>query len=120
MGLLTSSGSLSLLFPPSLPVIMFGVVSQTSINKLFTAGMVSGVLLIVLLSLYSVFTAWRSKAVRIRPSVKELIQAGNKAKWELFIPVLMGLGISGGFVTLGRHWVGRHWVALGRSKLNAR
>ncbi len=101
LGLLTSSGSLGLLFPPSLPVILFGVVSQASINKLFAAGMVPGVLLIVLLSLYSIFSARRAKTARSALSFKEVIRATNQAKWELFIPVLIGVGIYGGFVTLG-------------------
>ncbi|MFZ5570737.1 MAG: TRAP transporter large permease [Thermodesulfobacteriota bacterium] len=101
LGLLTSSGSLGLLFPPSLPVILFGVVSQASINKLFAAGMVPGLLLIVLLSLYSIFSARRAKAVRSAFSFREVIRAANKTKWELLIPILIGVGIYGGFVTLG-------------------
>ena len=53
LGLLTSSGSLGLLFFPSLPIIIYGVVAEVSIPQLFAAGFIPGVLLVVLLSLYS-------------------------------------------------------------------
>ncbi len=101
LGLLTSSGSLGLLFPPSLPIILYGVVSESSINKVFAAGMVPGILLIMLLSIYSIFTAQRSKSAKSEFTWGDLIRATNDAKWELFIPVLIGVGIYGGFVTLG-------------------
>lgn len=101
LGLLTSSGSLGLLFPPSLPIILYGVVAEASINQVFAAGLVPGVLLIVLLSIYSVFTAKNAGTKRSRFSFLELLKAANEAKWELFIPVLIMVGIYGGFVTLG-------------------
>lgn len=101
LGLLTSSGSLGLLFPPSLPIIIFGVISETSITKMFAAGIIPGILLIVLLSIYSTFIGVRSKVIRERLSFGRIIKTGNRAKWELCIPVIVVIGIYGGFVTLG-------------------
>jgi C4-dicarboxylate transporter, DctM subunit len=101
LGLLTTSGSLGLLFPPSLPVIIFGVIAETSINKLFAAGLIPGILLIFLLSVYSFFVGVKSDVVRERISLKQIVVATWAAKWELFIPVIVAVGIYGGYVTLG-------------------
>ncbi|MDO9264489.1 MAG: TRAP transporter large permease [Desulfosalsimonadaceae bacterium] len=101
LGLLTSSGSLGLLFPPSLPIIIFGVVGETSINQLFAAGFIPGILLIVLLGIYSTFVGLRSGVVRESISLRHILQTTSEAKWELFIPVIVAVGIYGGFVTLG-------------------
>jgi len=101
LGLLTSSGSLGLLFPPSLPIILYGVVSGTSINQLFAAGLIPGILLILLLSIYSIVTAKKQKAVKRRFSFKEVLKATYETKWELLIPFIIIIGIYGGFVTLG-------------------
>jgi len=101
LGLLTSSGSLGLLFPPSLPIILYGVVSGTSINQLFAAGLIPGILLILLLSAYSILTAKKEKAVKSKFYFKEVLKATYEAKWELLIPFIIIVGIYGGFVTLG-------------------
>ncbi|MBC2756466.1 MAG: TRAP transporter large permease subunit [Desulfobacteraceae bacterium] len=101
LGLLTSSGSLGLLFPPSLPIIIFGVVAETSINQLFVAGLIPGLLLILLLSMYSTFTGIRSDVVKEKISLRRIIKTTFDAKWELFIPAIVVVGIYGGYVTLG-------------------
>jgi len=101
LGLLTSSGSLGLLFPPSLPIILYGVVSGSSINQLFAAGLIPGILLILLLSAYSILTAKKEKAVKSKFYFKEVLKATYEAKWELLIPFIIIVGIYGGFVTLG-------------------
>jgi tripartite ATP-independent transporter DctM subunit len=101
LGLLTTSGSLGLLFPPSLPVIIFGVIAETSINKLFAAGLIPGMLLIFLLSIYSIVVGVKSDVVREKVSLRQIIAATWAAKWELFIPFIVALGIYGGYVTLG-------------------
>lgn len=101
LGLLTSSGSLGLLFPPSLPIIIFGVVGETSISRLFAAGLIPGMLLIVLLGMYSTLVGFRSGVTREAVSLRQIFRQTNAAKWELFIPVIVATGIYGGFVTLG-------------------
>ena len=49
LGLITSSGSLGLLFPPSLPLILYGVISETRVDHLFLAGILPGILMLILL-----------------------------------------------------------------------
>jgi C4-dicarboxylate transporter DctM subunit len=101
LGLLTSSGSLGLLFFPSLPIIIYGVVSETSITQLFAAGLIPGIFLIVILSIYSIFVARRADLSKTPFSLTVLARTARQAKWELFIPVILIVGIFGGFVTLG-------------------
>jgi len=101
LGLLTTSGSLGLLFFPSLPIIIYGVVAGTSITQLFAAGIIPGIFLMIVLSLYSVFFAVRSKAEKHRTSFREIMESSWAAKWELLIPVILMVGIFGGYVTLG-------------------
>ncbi len=57
LGLLTSAGSLGMLFPPSLPVILYGVVSGTSIKDLFLGGFMPGMILLLLTALWGVLKA---------------------------------------------------------------
>jgi tripartite ATP-independent transporter DctM subunit len=101
LGLLTTSGSLGLLFPPSLPVIIFGVIAETSINKLFAAGLIPGMLLIGILSMYSVFEGVKADVVKESVSIRQIFVSGWHAKWELLIPGIVAVGIYGGYVTLG-------------------
>ena len=101
LGLLTSSGSLGLLFFPSLPIIIYGIVAGTSITRLFAAGLIPGLFLMIIISFYSFFVAKRSGTSTFRISLSEITKTAWVAKWELFIPVMLVVGIFGGFVTLG-------------------
>jgi tripartite ATP-independent transporter DctM subunit len=101
LGLLTSSGSLGLLFFPSLPIIIYGIVAGTSITQLFAAGLIPGLFLMIIISFYSFFVAKRSGTSTFRISLSEITKTAWVAKWELFIPVMLVVGIFGGFVTLG-------------------
>ena len=101
LGLLTSSGSLGLLFFPSLPIIIYGIVAGTSITRLFAAGLIPGLFLMIIKSFYSFFVAKRSGTSTFRISLSEITKTAWVAKWELFIPVMLVVGIFGGFVTLG-------------------
>ncbi len=100
LGLLTSSGSLGLLFPPSLAILLYGIVSGTSIDDLFLAGIVPGIILLIMLSLYS----YKSARVWHQPvhvfSFTQLRSAINKTKWDIFLPFFIITGIFGGFVTI--------------------
>jgi tripartite ATP-independent transporter DctM subunit len=100
LGLLTTCGSLGLLFPPSLPLILYGLVAQTSIDLLFLAGVIPGLLLVFLLGLLSVQQARRRHVPLHRSSWGEAGTALWDAKWELLLPVLMLLGIYSGAVTV--------------------
>ncbi len=99
LGILTSSGNLGLLFPPSLPIILYGLVSSTSIDKLFIAGIIPGTIMIVLLSVYSVYKM-RKVHTQTEPfSGKRAWQAIKEAAWEIPLPFIILFGIYGGFFT---------------------
>ncbi len=96
LGLVTTSGSLGLLFPPSLPLILFGVVSETSIDTLFKAGLLPGLLMIVLLGGYGMIASKRERAERTEHSWRSMLSAVWRAKWELPLPfVVLGAIYSG-------------------------
>lgn len=99
LGLVTASGSLGLLFPPSLPLILYAVVAQLSIDRLFAGALVPGVLLVVLLSAYGLWVGKRTKVPVTPFRGKALASALRAAIWELPLPVLVIGGIYGGFFT---------------------
>jgi tripartite ATP-independent transporter DctM subunit len=101
LGLVTASGSLGLLFPPSLPVIIYSVVASSRnmsvpADSLYLAGLVPGLLLVVLAAVYGIYVGGRNKAGRQPFRWKEAAAAGWEAKWELLLPFLIiGLFKSG-------------------------
>ena len=99
LGLMTTSGSLGLLFPPSLPIILYGIVAGISVDKLFAAGVIPGILLIILLSLFSIYTGIRSGVRRQPFSTREAIGAVREAVWEIPLPIIIIGGIYAGFFT---------------------
>lgn len=107
LGLITASGSLGLLFPPSLPIILYGLVAKVDVDKLFLAGIVPCFVLIAVLSAYAVFMGSRGSAPALasggeapeRFSFAELRSALWGARYELPIPVIVLWGIYGGLMT---------------------
>ncbi len=99
LGLMTTSGSLGLLFPPSLPIILYGIVAGISVDKLFAAGVVPGILLIILLSIFSIYTGVRSGVKRQAFSGREALGAMKEAAWEIPLPIIIIGGIYAGFFT---------------------
>ena len=97
LGLVTTSGSLGLLFAPSLPLILYGVVAEISIDNLFRAGILPGLLMLVLLSVYSLWVGRRSAKTLEPFSWRELASALNAVKWELPLPFVVLGGIYSGF-----------------------
>lgn len=100
LGLLTSGGSLGLLLPPSLAILLFGIVSGVSIDDLFLAGVVPGLLLLLMLSVYSHVAVKTWHVVPHEFSVAKIIDAIKCALWDILLPVLVVIGIFGGFVTV--------------------
>lgn len=100
MGLVTTAGSLGLLFAPSLPLILYGVVAEISIEKLFLAGVLPGVLMLILLSGYSV---WKNRAIRVPLSDfswREVRGALWEARWEIPLPIVVLGGIYSGYFAI--------------------
>lgn len=97
LGLVTSSGSLGLLFAPSLPLIIYGIIAEVSIDSLFVVGVVPGVIMMLVLA---GFCVWRNRANR-RPladfSWREVRAAIRESAWELPLPVVVLGGIYSGF-----------------------
>ena len=96
LGLVTAGGSLGLLFAPSLPIILYGVVSETNIDDLFRAGIIPGLLIISILSSYGVYYAVKNKIPRQRFSFSEVWQSVWEAKWEIPLPFIILGGIYSG------------------------
>ncbi|MBW2145012.1 MAG: TRAP transporter large permease [Deltaproteobacteria bacterium] len=99
LGLITTSGSLGLHFPPSLPIILYGFVSGTSIEKLFVAGLFPGIFMIGILCLFSVYMGRKWKLKRPPFSTHEFLSAFKEASWEIPIPIIIIAGIYSGFST---------------------
>jgi tripartite ATP-independent transporter DctM subunit len=103
LGLLTASGSLGLILVPSMPLILYGVVAQqfhttppVSIDALFKAGILPCLLMVVLLSIYSIWHAQRVHVARERTSARELVAALRDAAWEIPLPFVVLGGIYSG------------------------
>ncbi len=97
LGLITTCGSLGLLFPPSLPIILYGIIAKVDIDKIFLAGILPGILLILVLGGWSALKG--KKSSRQAFSWSELRTALWTARWELPLPFLVLGGIYGGLAT---------------------
>ena len=100
IGLLTASGSLGLLFPTSVPAILYCVYSQTPLPRLFTGAILPELLMVTCVAAVGIRMGLKSNAVRERFSASEAAAAIWHAKWELALPVIMIVGLFGGFGTL--------------------
>jgi C4-dicarboxylate transporter DctM subunit len=110
LGILTIGGSRGITFPPSLPLILFGVIASmsmqnigsevtVSVDKLFVAGAIPGILELTALSIFAMIVGTRAGVVRTRFSLRECVTAVREAAWEIPIPLIILLGIYGGYFT---------------------
>jgi len=100
IGLLAASGSIGLLFPPSLPVILYGATAHIPIDDLYLSGLIPGCLLILLLVAYGLLVGWRNGTGREPMDWHEARTSLWAAKWEVMLPVLVLAGIFGGKMTI--------------------
>ncbi len=107
LGLVTTSGSLGLLFAPSLPLILYGIVvqqlgltQQVTIKALFLAGLLPGLLMLVLLSGWSLWEGRRIRTPIAELSWGETLAAVRESKWEIPLPLFVLGGIYGGFLAV--------------------
>jgi tripartite ATP-independent transporter DctM subunit len=100
LGLVTASGSLGLLLPPSLPVILYAVVANVPADSLYLAGLVPGLLLVVIVALYGIRVGGRVQSRRQALSVREILASGWGAKWELSVPMLVVVLFATGLATI--------------------
>ncbi len=99
LGLITTSGSLGLLFAPSLPLILYGIIAEQPVDKLFIAGILPGLLMLVLLSIWCIREGGfvRSRVQREAFTRGEAIAAVRESLWEIPLPVIVLGGVYSGF-----------------------
>jgi len=97
LGLLTTSGTLGLLFPPSLPLIIYAIVAKVRIDQLFIAGILPGILLLILLSVFNVHRSIRANVPKTDFQIQEVYNALKAAIWELPLPFIVLGGIYSGY-----------------------
>jgi C4-dicarboxylate transporter DctM subunit len=97
MGALCAAGTLGVIIPPSIPLILYGVMTRTNIADLFLAGIVPGALLTLLLVSYSVWRNWRTRGDAW--TWQEIRAASAAGVWAVLMPVLILGGIYSGIFT---------------------
>jgi tripartite ATP-independent transporter DctM subunit len=107
LGLVTTSGSLGLLFPPSLPLILYGVIAQQigaaqgfTLEDLFWGGLLPGSLMVALLSGWTLWSNRHIHTQRTRFSIRSALHALRESAWEIPLPVFLVAGIYGGYVAV--------------------
>lgn len=99
-GLVASAGIIAPIIPPSIPLIMFGVIGGVSITKLFMAGIVPGFLMGIGLTIVWYFIAKRDNYETLpKSSTKERVQSFFSTIWALFLPAIIIIGLRGGIFT---------------------
>jgi tripartite ATP-independent transporter DctM subunit len=98
LGLLTTCGSLGLLLPPSLPLIVYGIVSHTPVDQLFRAGLLPGGLLVLVLAGYCYWQGRGLPRLRRTTSLREVAAVCRESALELLLPGVIFAGIYGGLV----------------------
>jgi tripartite ATP-independent transporter DctM subunit len=107
LGLITSSGSLGLLFPPSIALILYGVIAQqmdigenVAIDDLFLAGLLPGLFMLLLLTLWSMYRSTGMNIVRSEFQWPKLSAALRESIWEIPMPFVLIGGIYSGYFAI--------------------
>ncbi|WP_340002338.1 TRAP transporter large permease [Oceanobacillus sp. FSL K6-0127] len=99
--LIAAAGSLGIILPPSIPMVLYGISSNESIGDLFIGGILPGVLIGLFLIVWAYFYSKKMgyKGTNEKFTFKKLFQAINKSKWSLLVPIIILGGIYGGIFT---------------------
>ena len=100
LGLVTASGSIGLLFPPSVPLILYAIIAQVRIDRMLLAGILPGILILAILSLYSCGWSFFKRTETTPFDGGVFLRTLWEAKWELMLPFIVLAGIVFGIVTL--------------------
>src|SRR5450759_4502348 len=99
-GVITTSGSLGILIPPSIPMVLYAVSTNASVGKLFIAGIVPGIMLATMLGATTYYRAWRNNYPRmLRASFGERVRTFRESIWGLFLIFIVIGGIYSGIFT---------------------
>ena len=99
LGLLTGAGSLGGLLPPGLPLVLYAIVAKISIEEMFLAGILPGLLMVALIALWGLRLAPRASSAPRKFDWREVRAALLAAKWELLLPLVAFSALFGGFAT---------------------
>ncbi len=97
LGLMTGAGSLGILFPPCLPLIIYSIVAKVEMNRMFLGGLLPGMLMLLLAAGWGVVKGPKLAAAEKRFQARDAWNATWEAKWELLLPVLPLVLIFGGY-----------------------
>ena len=99
-GVITTSGSLGILIPPSIPMVLFAVSTNSSVGKLFIAGIVPGIMLATMLGATTFYRAWRNNYPRMQKATfGERVRTFRESIWGLFLIFIVIGGIYSGLFT---------------------
>lgn len=100
LGLVTTGGSLGLLLPPSLPILVYALVAGIDFNAAFKAGLIPGVMIMAMLAIHAAWVGTKNRIPRETPSLRRMGDAIWLLKWELGAPVLILGGLGTGLTSL--------------------
>ena len=100
LGLITAAGSLGLLFPPSLPLILYALTAGISVKSVFLAGILPGLIRVGVVSGWAVWQGRSHSISKHKFNLTNAVDAFRDTKWEVIIPFFILFGIFGGFTTL--------------------
>ncbi|MCU0700508.1 MAG: TRAP transporter large permease [Myxococcaceae bacterium] len=113
LGLVTTGGSLGLLFPPSLPILVYALVAGLDFELAFRAGLLPGVLVLVALAAWAALVGTKERIPRERVSWREALGGLWLVRWELGLPVVILGGLGTGLTSLDESAaVGVAWTLL--------
>jgi C4-dicarboxylate transporter DctM subunit len=99
-GVITTSGSLGILIPPSIPMVLYAVATNSSVGKLFIAGIVPGIMLATMLGATTWYRAWRNNYPRMKKATfGERLKTFRESIWGLLLIVIVIGGIYSGIFT---------------------